>query len=589
MYFSFLKANRDYNNLFIYILFALFSVFPVTLYAEETSSIDIQLAHADKIRSSNPKLFKKIISQLNIQQIQLSLPQKHYLKYLNGYHASLSDKPNRAIEIFNEILSSNADNKIKFRTNLSLVNVLAVSKNWIAAMPKLNKLLNQLPQIDDQSLVNMAYFIATITYDLYDQYPLVIKYAKKLPFDQLNVRDKCFVSFTTTKSKLALHQIKLNNIKEEETFKICKNANEDIMSNLLRTYIARLHNNKNAPAKALAILVPYVKEIEAINYPRLSIEVYAASAHAYLLQHNLERAQTFALKVIKNSKGLETTEPVSQAYLSLFKIAEQNKNYSLALEYHKKYLATEKAYTDENSAKELAFQIAQHQSLEQQSQIKLLDKQNKLLNIEQQINKSELANNRLFMSLLSIIVVLLAFFGFRSYQMQKQLKALSEFDPLTGVYNRGHFTHLAKTALAYAKNTKQDLCVVMFDLDYFKSINDSYGHACGDWALKEVVTAIQMVIRQEDIFARIGGEEFCLILPNCDLPSSIMVVEQYRRVLTEIDSIASGQQFSISASFGITDVENSGYQLEQLLADADTAMYKSKENGRNRVTLFNTF
>jgi len=73
------------------------------------------------------------------------------------------------------------------------------------------------------------------------------------------------------------------------------------------------------------------------------------------------------------------------------------------------------------------------------------------------------------------------------------------------------------------------------------------------------------------------------------LPSSVIVVEQYRRVLTEIDSIGSGQQYSISASFGITDVVNSGYQLEQLLADADTAMYKSKEQGRNRATLFNTF
>ena len=193
------------------------------------------------------------------------------------------------------------------------------------------------------------------------------------------------------------------------------------------------------------------------------------------------------------------------------------------------------------------------------------------------------------MSLLSIIVVLLAFFGFRSYHTQKQLKALSEFAPLTGIYNRGHFTHLGKTALAYAKNTQQDLCLVMFDLDYFKSINDSYGHACGDWALKEVVKTIKTVIRQEDIFARIGGEEFCIILPNCDLPSSVIVVEQYRRVLTEINSIDSGQQYSISASFGITDVVNSGYQLEQLLADADTAMYKSKEQGRNRATIFNTF
>ncbi|NQZ82587.1 MAG: GGDEF domain-containing protein [Colwellia sp.] len=552
-------------------------------------SFDTILTSADEIRSSNPHQFNKIIGQLNKQQIQLSLSQKHYLKYLNGYLATFSGKLDEAVTIYKEILSSNANKQIKFRANLSLVNTLAISKNWNGGMIALSKLIPSLQTVDDYKLYAMGVTVAAVIYYQFGQYERSVFYTQLLDINDLDKRTYCMVNMLSLRSKLKLNTLKDSTSEVDKGISICHIANEPVMANFIRSDLAHLYNKRNQPNQAIDLLSNHLLEVDSASYPRLSIEFYVNLSKAYLLQNKLKKAQYFALKVIKNSKGLETSEPVSQAYLSLFKIAEQNKDYIQALNYHKLYLATEKAFTDESSAKELAFQIAQHKSLEQQNQIKLLDKQNKLLTIERQLSKTELANNRLFMSLLSIIVVLLAFFGFRSYHTQKQLKALSEFDPLTGIYNRGHFTHLGKTALAYAKNTQQDLCLVMFDLDYFKSINDSYGHACGDWALKEVVKTIKTVIRQEDIFARIGGEEFCIILPNCDLPSSVIVVEQYRRVLTEINSIDSGQQYSISASFGITDVVNSGYQLEQLLADADTAMYKSKEQGRNRATIFNTF
>ena len=126
----------------------------------------------------------------------------------------------------------------------------------------------------------------------------------------------------------------------------------------------------------------------------------------------------------------------------------------------------------------------------------------------------------------------------------------------------------------------------MFDLDHFKKVNDCYGHACGDWALKETIKVCKDIGRKNDIFARLGGEEFCLVLPSCSIDAAMLRAEACRAAIEEIITEESGCEFSITASFGVTNVKRSGFELEKLLADADFAAYASKNNGRNRVTLF---
>jgi len=578
------------NNLIFFLLLMVSHQvlsFENDLSDKNETNIDKIFLNIDQQRRSNPQLLAKSLKEYKSKYTSLNAKQQLYYDYLFAYKLSFQGDYAAAELALTKILGSQVKSKlIKFRARYTLVNIYAYMRNWSAGLKQLAYILKQYPNINDLEHQQNGLLTTIIFYNQIGQYKLAIDYSELLAKTTLTSSNQCLLNQLNLRAKFELGKLMVGDKQFESSVLLC---DEVIAKNFIRSYKARLLIDENKYQEAINVLLPHFNEVINTHYKILIVELSNIIATAYFEISNYEKAKEFIDISCSHLDDVKNTEQALNTYHLLFKLNEQKNNLAQALKFYIKYSDTNNIYKDEEKSKHLAFQLAQHNNFQQQSQIKLLDEQNKLLNIEQQINKSELANNRLFMSLLSIIVVLLAFFGFRSNQTQKQLKALSEFDPLTGVYNRGHFTHLAKTALAYAKNTKQDLCVVMFDLDYFKSINDSYGHACGDWALKEVVTAIQMVIRQEDIFARIGGEEFCLILPNCDLPSSIMVVEQYRRVLTEIDSIASGQQFSISASFGITDVENSGYQLEQLLADADTAMYKSKENGRNQVTLFNTF
>ena len=126
----------------------------------------------------------------------------------------------------------------------------------------------------------------------------------------------------------------------------------------------------------------------------------------------------------------------------------------------------------------------------------------------------------------------------------------------------------------------------MSDLDYFKQINDKYGHAAGDWALRRTVEVCRNFLRSDDVFGRIGGEEFAILLPNCQSDKAYLVADICRDAIYQIDTEASGYSFKLSASFGIASTQISGYHLTKLVEDADTAMYQAKQQGRNRVQVF---
>jgi diguanylate cyclase (GGDEF)-like protein len=130
--------------------------------------------------------------------------------------------------------------------------------------------------------------------------------------------------------------------------------------------------------------------------------------------------------------------------------------------------------------------------------------------------------------------------------------------------------------------------VVLCDLDHFKSINDKYGHATGDQVLRQAVDACRNHLRASDLFGRFGGEEFCILLPGCSLADARQRCEQLRMAIATITTDGGNSISSVSASFGVAATSSSGYELRQLLAHADAALYRAKYAGRNCVVLYDT-
>lgn len=175
-------------------------------------------------------------------------------------------------------------------------------------------------------------------------------------------------------------------------------------------------------------------------------------------------------------------------------------------------------------------------------------------------------------------------------QKNAQLRKLSSTDPLTGLWNRRHFTSVANLELSLAAREKRNVTVVMADIDHFKKVNDTYGHAVGDMVLQQFATLLRDTARTSDIVARYGGEEFILFLPSTEATGALVLVEKLRCGVESMRvQLPSGELLSITASFGVaSQVPERGTTeillLEALQRRADEALYASKLNGRNKVT-----
>jgi diguanylate cyclase (GGDEF)-like protein len=158
-------------------------------------------------------------------------------------------------------------------------------------------------------------------------------------------------------------------------------------------------------------------------------------------------------------------------------------------------------------------------------------------------------------------------------------------DELTGLYNRRAFFEQGKQLFKQARRYQQHVSVMMIDIDHFKNINDNYGHAVGDSVLKAFAELLQNTVREADVLARIGGEEFAVILPQTGIEEASNLAERIRqRIETEVIHHDT-RQIKITASFGIAACMAEGDDLDRMLTKADDALYIAKKKGRNQVKI----
>ena len=162
-------------------------------------------------------------------------------------------------------------------------------------------------------------------------------------------------------------------------------------------------------------------------------------------------------------------------------------------------------------------------------------------------------------------------------------------DALTGFNNRRQLEERIKQEVSSAKRQKRNLCAIMTDVDFFKSANDTYGHAVGDLVLKTIARVIKMQLRDYDIAGRYGGEEFSIILPYTKLSEAQMVAERLRKAvektkidISKVNSDVTEKNIGVTISLGVAEYSTDDDE-NTLLQKADKALYKAKENGRNRV------
>lgn len=173
------------------------------------------------------------------------------------------------------------------------------------------------------------------------------------------------------------------------------------------------------------------------------------------------------------------------------------------------------------------------------------------------------------------------------YEAKRLLSRQALTDPLTGLYNRAYFDANLQTELARCQRSGKPFSLMMLDLDHFKQINDSHGHAYGDEILKMTATTLKDGLRTSDVLCRFGGEEFCVLLPETPTPFAYILARRLHKRVICAGEAAQRLDTPLTISIGISTANKKGViSAQELLSQADSALYAAKQNGRNRSEVF---
>ncbi len=170
-----------------------------------------------------------------------------------------------------------------------------------------------------------------------------------------------------------------------------------------------------------------------------------------------------------------------------------------------------------------------------------------------------------------------------SYKLNQKLESFATIDGLTGVLNRRGLEDAALKMQDICKRINLSMAILLIDIDYFKRVNDQYGHLCGDDVLRHLCKEIASVLRSSDVLGRYGGEEFCVFLPNTTEADAVALAERIRELIAAGRFVAGLKKIKLTVSIGVADSVRAGYDFKGLVAAADVALYGAKNSGRNRV------
>ncbi|MDP2561897.1 tetratricopeptide repeat-containing diguanylate cyclase [Psychrobium sp. 1_MG-2023] len=256
----------------------------------------------------------------------------------------------------------------------------------------------------------------------------------------------------------------------------------------------------------------------------------------------------------------------------------------------------EQAYQNQSKARKLAARYNNENREEARSKYKVMfdteqaELKAKFLKQQEHLNQVELDNiktkNQLqFLLIISalIAIVLLGYFFYRQVLTSKTLNRLANSDPLTRLANRRYIFNYANIAFKQSIIEQTSLAIIVFDIDYFKKVNDSFGHTAGDDVLVELAKLASEIVRSQDSIARIGGEEFLIVLPQTERQQAIEVAERIREEIERKTINFDDRKIQVTSSFGVAQRTTTDTEFLTLFNRADIALYRAKDHGRNQV------
>lgn len=525
----------------------------------------------------------RVLAQLNAEEARLTPAERWSLRYANGWEAMYQSRYATSEALFKDVIAHSGDTLLVDRASALLMSQFGLTRRYVEAFQLANELTTRLPRIVDADVRSVVLMNLSQTSGLAGQTSISLGYAHMALEEVPRGGSACHPAAFLVEALYNGKQLKPDSPELRQAFDACPAAEQPVYYVNLQLTLADLLLHGGQPREALAIMDRIEPMLHATGYAPYRLTVQANRALALAALDQDAAAHKLALDLIAAHPEEMFGTWLKDVYQLLYRIEKKQGDAAGALGYYEKFAALDKAYLDDVNARAVAYETVQQQVLSQRLETAQLAQQNTTLRMQRALDAKKAETDRLYVLLLLAVLAFGTVAMVRLKRSQLQFKRLSRLDGLTNLLNRQHFVAEAEQALRELERQQVMGCLVFIDLDYFKRINDTYGHAAGDEVLRYAVEAGRTQLRAEDLFGRLGGEEFGILLVGCTREQGSTIADRIRGAIEVTGVDFDGVTIPVSASAGLAFTDTSGYDLQQLFRAADHALYKAKRGGRNRV------
>lgn len=525
----------------------------------------------------------QVLAQLKQQAASLTPAQLWQMRYLNAWEVMYQGDYARSEALLDDVIRHSGNQLLADRASAILLSQLGAARHYTAAFELANRVAAHLPQVTDPQVRRLLLSNLSQVMGSAGQTELAVGYARMAIAAVPAGESRCYPASILVEALYYGKRLKSDSPELQQAFDDCPAAKTPLYNTNLYFMLAEQLLHEGQPRKVLALLDRIQPSVDANGYVPAQRSALVDRAAALAAVGEDEAARRMALALVAEGKSDDIDAWLKDAYEVLYHVEKKQGNAAAALGYYEKFAALDKAYLDDVHARTMAYETVQQRVMAQKLETEKLGQQNAELRTQQKLDAKTAEANRLYLLLLLMALGFAVLWMFRLKRSQLRFERLSRLDGLTAIYNRQHFMSEAERVLQQLAKRNGAACLAFIDLDHFKRINDTHGHAMGDEVLCRMVAACKPHLRTVDLFGRLGGEEFGILLVDCPREPATAIAERMRVAIEATAVEFGGVIVTVSTSIGLAFTDTAGHDLRRLSADADAALYRAKHDGRNRV------
>lgn len=541
------------------------------------------LTRTESLRTKDHPRFVRMLEDVHRDATVLTKAQAWYLRYLDAWEDMYDGDYLKSEAGFRDIIANAGDATLAAKASALLLTNLAHTRRYEEAFTLANKVTADLPRITDPLARSMSLIGLSQMFDFADQTDLAIRYARLAQNSVPTGESPCQSLTLEVAAMFNAGRLTPTSPELQHTLGVCIADDQPVSTNAMWLTLGAVYLDRNEPKKVIALLDRIGPSIGVNRYRQHMISATLQRAQAFEKLGDDAAAKAGALATVAMTNPDDLSDWQKEAYELLYRVEKKRGNTTAALNYYERFAAQDKGYLNDVSAKALAYNLAQQHTLAQRLETERLSKQNNILRLQQALDTKAVETSRLYIALLLAVLASIAFWLYRLKRSQMKFRKLAQRDGLTGIFNHQYFIEEADRVLHVLARKHGPACLMIIDLDHFKLVNDTHGHAVGDAVIRHTVTLCRELLRPADLFGRLGGEEFGMLLAGCERDEGMAIAERIREAIDMSPAPGEGEAVSCSASIGLACTSASGYGLQTLCHEADAALYRAKRNGRNRV------